>query len=186
MKKLPLSFLALLFASISAFAFIRQQQSEDLPVDAALRKQFLAKFKKAKLPYTISASKSKADKKQGLADEFSPFVPEIASLTRGRISRMRMEDVIDDVKADVLVSSTKEYDAIIYIVERAHLQEYSFRLLTLNKAGEAISNEPLLTINRFSSEGSTVIGKDLVITTTNGDFVKKLKIDRDGSVETVN
>lgn len=186
MKKVPLSFLLLLLASLSAFAIFRPAKIAEMPVDAALRKQFLAKFKKAKLPYAVSASKSKAEQKQSLEEHFSPFVSEIASMMNTRISRVPISDVIDDVKADVLVKSTKQYDAVLYIVERKYLQEYTFRLLTLNKAGEQISNEPILTISKFSPEGEARIGKDLVITTTKGDQVKTVKIDDDGSIDVVN
>lgn len=172
MRILTIGFATAVVLSLCSFVVVQVQKK--MPVDQKLYKQFLDKFDKAKMPYTLTyqrpkvrgemyeskfkASDENTKKDKHLSHDFSKFIP---AIRRGYMSRMGP----DDYQAEVLVASNKEFNAIIYSRRPSHAgRKTSYILMTFDQYGDLIGKKEIASASGDSFTEAK-ISKKLEITT---------------------
>ncbi len=163
-------------AALCSFALIKSNDSK-LPIDKTY-KNFLEKFDKVELPHKITAKRFKTseayfksvdsddnrgERKKYLSSEYADILPEIS---RGMMSRMGP----DDYQAEVLLATTKHFDALIFSRIPSFRGNKTYYVATFDKNGKMLSKMAVASFGYTSIEDCK-ISKDLVIN------VDKFKIE---------
>lgn len=184
MKVLKFALPMLALAGLCSFVFVQSStKSEDLPIEQTY-KNFLAKFDKVELPYSVEIKRHKtreafydaennnsADRKEGkyIGREFGDILPEV---NRGMMSRMGP----DDYEAEVMLAAGKNFDAVIYSRSASFRGSKTYYVATFDKKGKMLGKMAIASQN-YSSIEECKVSKDLVIN------VEKYKIEGMNSLE---
>jgi len=143
MKNLTMALLAVTTIALCSFAYMNVN-SETNKVKPKVYKKFLSNFDQVNFPFTVGDKQpstfaeleeleyqiSPDDKYLG--SEFDAIIPEMQN---GRYSRMGP----DDFAAEVMLASTKKFDAIIYSRMPSFRGGKTYYVATFDKAGKMIS-----------------------------------------------
>jgi hypothetical protein len=155
-------------AALCSFALIKTNNSK-LPIDQNY-KNFLEKFDKVELPHKIAVKRFKTreayyksvdsednrgDSKKYLSSEYADILPDIS---RGMMSRMGP----DDYEAEVMLASTKHFDAVIFSRIPSFRGSKTYYVATFDKNGKMLSKMTVAS-GGYSSIEDCKISKDLVI-----------------------
>jgi len=179
------AFIVLFALSLSSFVVYKNYAP---PIESAIYKSYLAEYKKLELPLKLETFINESYTKP-IATDYCHFIPFIC---QKMMMRMPIHEAMGEYYPVGIIAANKKYNAVIYVEktemmdfdpkgERKPMASYKFHLQTIDKNGDVISDQMILSLADGGTNTAS-IGKNLAISATNGDKKTNYTVSSKGKI----